>query len=550
MNRIELYWNTLRHLRPVQIFGRIAFLLSRPRPDTSPHPPRAAIVQPLRSPGWREPSLIGPQTVRFLGTTAKLATQGDWSDPQRSALWLYNAHYFDDLVARNASDRKAWHADLIAKWITDNPPASGIGWAPYPSSLRIVNWILWLCREGGAASEPMVQSLAVQTRYLARRLEHHILGNHLLANAKALVFAGLFFSGKEADAFYRQGMVLLKRELGEQILADGGHFELSPMYHHIILADLLDLVAIHGVFGRSCPPDWQGLLLKMFDWAEVMTHPDGQISFFNDAAFGIAATLAQLQAYAASLGIHLPRPEREQLSRLPASGYMRMERGGACVIADIARVGPDYLPAHAHADTLSFELSLGTRRVVVNGGTSEYGAGQERLRQRGTANHSTAMLDRANSSEVWSGFRVARRARIVQAEATGDCVRVVVGAEHDGYARLPGKPMHSRRWTLTDHDFSVFDTVAGGGAHEIDIFFHLSPDIVARRQADGMIALYERKDDAGIALVVSSLPDQVEIMAARWHPQFGVAIDSQCLRVHGRHTLPFEHTMTFVWKPS
>jgi len=550
MKRIELYWNTLRYLRPVQIFGRIAFRLWQPRPDARPHPVRAAVAQPLRYREWREPSLVAPQAARFLGTTATLTSPDDWSDPHRSALWLYNAHYFDDLLAQNSDDRHAWHVDLIAQWIAQNPPARGIGWAPYPSSLRIVNWIMWLCRRRDAATELIVQSLAVQTRHLAHRLEHHILGNHLLANTKALIIAGLFFSGKEADAWYRLGMELLERELGEQVLSDGGHFELSPMYHHIILADMLDLIAVHTAFDHPYPQNWHDLVLRMFDWAAVMTHPDGQIGLFNDAAFGIAATLAQLQAYADALGIDFLSPTRKHLSRLPASGYVRMERNSASVIADIARVGPDYLPAHAHADTLSFELSLDARRVVVNGGTSEYGTGPERLRQRGTAAHSTLMLGKSNSSEVWSGFRVARRARIIQSDAMDDVERVVVCATHDGYVRLPGRPLHARRWTLSDHDFSVFDSVTGTGEHEFDIFFHLSPDILARGGADGVITLNDRHNDAPMAIAVSSLPDKIDIIASTWHPHFGTSVESQSLRVHGRYSLPFEHTMTFTWEPS
>lgn len=549
MKRIGLYWNTLRFLRPVQVLGRIAFRLARPRPDTRPHPGRAPIKQSLSYREWREPSLTSPDTACFLGAEGALAVSGDWSNPRCSALWLYNAHYFDDLLARNAGDRRPWHVDLIARWIAQNPPASGIGWAPYPSSLRITNWILWLCR-GNDPMEAMVQSLAVQVRYLARRLEHHILGNHLLANAKALVFAGLFFAGKEADEWYRQGMALLERELREQILADGGHFELSPMYHHIILTDMLDLLAIHAVFGRPAPPDWHSLVLRMLGWADVMTHPDGEISLFNDAAFGIAPTLAQLQAYAGVLGISLPSSDPEPLEHLASSGYARLERGGACVLTDIARVGPDYLPAHAHADTLSFELSLGARRVIVNGGTSEYGTGPDRQRQRGTASHSTLMLDATNSSEVWGGFRVARRARIVRAEVAADCDKISVAAEHDGYARLPGRPSHARRWVLTDHDLTIVDSVTGGAEHDIDIFFHLAPEIVAQRRADGAISLHARASNAVVASAMSSAGDHVEIMSSSWHPRFGASIESQCLRIHGRHAVPFEHTLTLSWEPS
>src|SRR5690606_4780416 len=115
----------------------------------------------------------------------------------------------------------------------------------------------------------------------------------------------------------------------------------------------------------------------------------------------------------------------------------------------MAPVGPDYLPGHAHADTLSFELSLFGQRVLVNSGTSCYGHGSERIRQRGTTAHNTVVVDGADSSEVWSGFRVARRARAINPEVH-DHQGLEASCSHDGYHRLPGRVTHHRRWRLTE----------------------------------------------------------------------------------------------------
>src|SRR5439155_4285503 len=136
---------------------------------------------------------------------------------------------------------------------TGKPPGFGAGGEPYPLSLRIANWSKWACSRfslSGAA----VHTLAVQARYLRGRLEHHLLGNHLLANAKALVFAGLFFDGDESKEWLDVGLGILERELTEQVLADGGHFERSPMYHSIVLEDILDLLAMGRVFPSVVPP--------------------------------------------------------------------------------------------------------------------------------------------------------------------------------------------------------------------------------------------------------------------------------------------------------
>src|SRR5439155_3503852 len=109
-----------------------------------------------------------------------------------------------------------------------------------------------------------------QARWLRGRLEHHLLGNHLWANAKALVFAGAWFEGAEAERWLDTGVRLLRREFAEQILADGGHFERSPMYHAIALADVLDLcaldIALPGVLPAPAVARWRESVPRMLHW--------------------------------------------------------------------------------------------------------------------------------------------------------------------------------------------------------------------------------------------------------------------------------------------
>lgn len=547
MKRLNLYWNTLRYLKPVQVFGRIRFQLAQPKADNSPAPALRQARRPVRVP-WRQASITGPCQLQFLGETGGIGNASDWRDPARSALWLYNAHYFDDLTAIDASGRHGWQTELINRWILENPPVGGVGWAPYPTSLRLVNWTFWLLDNPDEQTLARLQSMAVQTRYLAQRLEHHILGNHLLANAKALVFSGLMFAGAEAEGWYQRGMALLIREFGEQVLPDGGHFERSPMYHNIILTDLLDLLALHAAFDRPAPARWPGLVQNMLEWAAAMTHPDGEIALFNDAAFDIAPNLWQLHDYAAKVGVPVSPSPLADITILQPSGYVRLVAGDASVIADLAPVGPDHLPAHGHADTLSFELSLGQDRVVVNGGTSLYGLGPERHRQRGTANHSTLVVDGANSSEVWADFRVARRARVTGVEASRTGQSLWAKGTHDGYVRLPGKVLHSREWTLTDGRLIVTDRLTGAGKHHVAILFHLAPGLLAAKESDGTVTLHAGQNRR--LQVVADGAEKLSIAASTWHPRFGQTVANQCIRIELLAGLPLTHNTTFTWMPA
>jgi uncharacterized heparinase superfamily protein len=426
-------------------------------------------------------------------------------------LWRYNLHYFDDLVAEGAANRVTWHQRLIEQWIAGNPAGEGTAWEPYPVSLRLVNWIKWELSDFARARLPpaAVHSLAVQARWLRKRLEIHLLGNHLWANAKALTFVGAFFGGAEGDAWREKGLSIIQRELEEQILSDGGHFERTPMYHAILLEDLLDLVQLSqrypGLLPEADVSRWRETIAPMFRWLDVMTHPDGGISFFNDAALGVAPNLASLRDYAATLGVPDEESPIGDLEILSESGYVRLQTDRAVLIADAGPIGPDYMPGHAHADTLSFELSLDGQRVVVNSGTSTYEADAERLRQRGTAAHNTVVVDGKNSSEVWSSFRVARRARPLEAACGRDGDTLVLRGTHDGYRRLPGRVLHSREWRLKPTGLQVIDRLQGA-PRSAEVRFHLAPGV--------------QPSDVGMDISL------MKVAPSTWHPRFGESVDN------------------------
>ena len=509
---------TVRYLKPVQVYGRLGARLPKPAPKLDPAPPTRALARPCGAWAKREPSLIGPARALFLGEEADFAGAAAWNDPARARLWLYNLHYFDDLTAGGGAENKAWRRAMVERWIAENPPGAGTGWEPYPTALRIVNWIKW-----GLAGEAMaptwLHSLAIQMRWLADRLEWRLLGNHLMADIKALIFAGLYFDGPESAAWLARGLELHRAQLAEQVLSDGGHFERSPMYQAIMLEDLLDLInlgAASGAVDATTLEHWGAVANRMSGWLTAMTHPDGAIGLFNDAAFGIAASPAALEAYAGRLG--LAGPVAPSTTLLDPSGYVRLAMGDAIALIDVAPIGPDYLPGHAHADTLSFELSLGIERVIVNGGTSTYAEGAQRQLERATASHSTVEVEGGDSSEVWAGFRVGRRARVRDVLVREDGEAAQVSAAHDGYAYRPGRPLHRRAWRMTGKRLTVTDLIEGRCASAV-ARFHLGPGVSARADAD------DRSGDlttpsGRVVRWTSSQPARIE--PSQWRPRFGV----------------------------
>lgn len=480
---------------------------------------------------FAEPSLVSHETFCFLGET-RVVSMSEWDAPTCSQLWRYNLQYFDDLNALGATKRVEEHVYLLEKWLAAALPASHIGWAPYPLSLRVSNWTKWLSKNPDRASPAILLSLAQQADVLEQRLEYHLLGNHLLENARALVLVGAYLAGRDADRWLTTGLHILDIELKEQFLDDGGHFELTPMYQATILWGLLDLIELgmnhpHLEFQRRCP-SWKRLFQRGIYWLEVMTHPDQEIAFFNDAAFGIAPSATVLRERAMRMKMDLPRsfsPHRQaapKLTHLSSSGYARVDWAEAVLITDMARVGPDYIPGHGHADTLSFEFSLKSNRVFVNSGTSCYGTSSERQRQRSTAAHNTVAVDGKDSSEVWAGFRVARRAYPEGACAIVDENHALLACSHSGYLRLRGRVRHERTWICSTGQLQIQDNLHGkfesGTAYLL-----VHPDWNVTECNDHSAVLHHPD---GLSLSVHVQGGELRADAGTWHPRFGDTVST------------------------
>jgi uncharacterized heparinase superfamily protein len=421
---------------------------------------------------------MGPARCRFLNVERDVSGVDAWQRASDDVLWLYHLHYFDDLNAQGAEARASWHRDLLRRWVAENADGAGVGWDPYPTSLRIVNWIKWTLA-GHAIFDEGVRNLAAQARRLDKRVERHLLGNHLLANAKALLFAGFFFEGAEAEAWRARGARILEREIAEQVLPDGGHFERSPMYHAIVLEDLLDCVNVMRAYRAGDERLAHRLAEKassMLAFLGDILHPDGELPFFNDTALAVAPSPSELAAYAQRLGVTVSRPASRGLIAKPDFGVWVMSGDTTVMIIDAGPIGPDYLPGHAHCDTLSYELSVDGKRMIVNSGTYTY-HGPERQAFRSTAAHNTVRIDGMEQHEIWAAFRVARRGYPVDvaAQASSDSVRF--SAAHTGYRRLSGKPLHRRTVTYNERAWQIEDRIEGSGTHTAESFIHLHPDV-------------------------------------------------------------------------
>jgi uncharacterized heparinase superfamily protein len=528
LKTVETYFHTIKYIKLSQIYFRVKKRFGHPAPHIK-ITYNAGVTGKWLSYPLYDQKIFKNLAVEFLNAKGSVCSSDDWNDESKDKLWLYNLHYFEDLCAIDGDVRESQQLELIERWILENPAPIGNGWEPYPSSLRIVNWIKFFL-SNDVPAQFVLNSLAQQADFLLQNLERHILGNHLFSNAKALIFAGLYLDGTDADKWLRVGLEIYENELDEQVLDDGGNFELSPMYHSIMLVDLLDLINIFTVYPLRISGDiigsTQEAASKMLGWLQVMMHEDGEISFFNDAAIGIAAKPSRIYEYASLLSVELPKVRQDRLITLAESGYSRINMLSHAVYFDHAMVGPDYLPGHAHADSLSLEWSVGKQRVLVNSGTSMYGVSNERLSQRGTSAHNTVVVEGENSSEVWSGFRVARRAYTSVTELSEVSNKVKITASHNGYQRLKGKVTHTRSIEADDSGMEIKDELLGKW-NTAEAMYHLHPDIRVEVLTEHSVRFFLLNEQ--IILVESS--GEIIVSEGYWYPKFGVSVPNKHLKI-------------------
>ena len=389
--------------------------------------------------------------------------QINWNDEQTfGKLWAYNLNYFEFLDQENLSQTQG--LALIQAYIQAYPTLK-TGLEPYPISVRNINWIKFLTKF--QIQDPKIDGfLMAQFVRLSDNLEYHLMGNHLLENAFSLLFGAYYFRNEK---FFKTANKILKTELSEQFLEDGGHFERSPMYHQIMLFRLLDcwnLMENNSTFKSISDNEISiHLIEKCLNFLQTITFQNGDIPLVNDAAKNIATTTKQLIDYANQLNI------KGSARKLLASGYRKFSNEYYELLVDVGNIGPDYLPGHAHADTLSFVLYVNQKPFIVDTGTSTYENNEIRQLERSTSAHNTVQIGDFEQSEIWSSFRVGRRAKATILSEN----QHQVTASHDGYKRLG--IIHKRTFIADYQRVIIKDEIIGTLKYPQKVFLHFHPSV-------------------------------------------------------------------------
>ncbi|MFT4538009.1 MAG: putative heparinase superfamily protein [Planctomycetota bacterium] len=527
---------TLRHLRARQVFGQLALRLVPASMGPAAASDRLPVDEArpktrLKAVGdWLHPDAESRSEadllagrLSFVGIERRSSFPPDWDATDAPRLWRYNLHYHSFLFDLEFEEAREVVLDYIEH---QNRVKHAEGWEPYPLSLRMVNWValFWgRWREQTQAAPRFEARLWLEVRRMAsqlmRRLEFHLMANHLLENAVALSFAGATFEGADAEQWRAEGFRLLRSELREQVLGDGMHYERSPMYQARILYTL-------GLLWNTGDEELAGIcthrIRKMASALEVMTHPDGGIALFNDSALGVYPQTSKLLDWLHEIGAL-----KEPAQLTAAAGTVLQDAGyfaactvdGDAVFMDFGDIGPAYQPGHAHADFLSVEFSAGAQRLIVDGGNKEYDETADRQFARSAKAHSTIIVDGEEPLELWGSFRVGRRGRAVLDEHHQDKGGIhLLRASHNGYTHLSGRPVARRelRWDPSGM-LELRDSVTS--PKRLPCISQLIID--GTWELDRIDSKSLRFSHEGTeVLVCASSP--IEFEETRWFPHFGV----------------------------
>ena len=448
MKKLYLYWNTIRFLKLKQIFYQIYYKFKAPllpfilykKYFKNPLYPIVLNTTVLINSNGK---YIRNNTFHFLNLTHSFKNDVDWNFEKYGKLWNYNLQYFDYLHDERIEEIEkqrlieSFSAQLIKKKI---PPEA------YPVSLRLINWIIYYSKSG-YTSDNFEKTLKYQIHFLEKNLEYQILANHLLENYFALFVCAYALKNEKLT---QKSFLRIVKELKEQVLNDGCHYEGSPMYHCIILSKLLLIIDIiqQNTWININEEILREKAEKMLAWLNSFCFKKGSYAHFNDSADGIAPEPKILFERGKKLGLKIENiPLKE-------SGYRKYVSRIYEAIVDIGNILPSYQPGHIHSDIFSFTLNYKGNPVFVDTGISTYEYSPRRYYERSTIAHNTVVVNDLNQSQVWGSFRVARRAKVNISNENEYSIK----AFHDGYFKEFGV-IHTRQFFIRSASFDITDEI-------------------------------------------------------------------------------------------
>lgn len=523
MSKLKTYWNTVKYLKLGQIISRISNeIKSKQRVHCTNYPTVRQLHLAITEIDCDEVfcsrfkvERISEGEVCLLNHMVKTNYSYDYTHSVKPLIHN-NVYYFEYAVALGARYRQTGdsrYIETFKRCYIDYLASDANVRSSYIMSLHIPNLLITMDLMGEALDEVFKEKvyceLYSQYLYLKAHQETHLLANHYFENLKAVIIAAyLFGEDKKCVKFLQK----LKDQCEEQILKDGMHYELSPMYHKLIQEDLLRIAVLRGQ-GDFPVCEWiVPTIQKMTDAMCFLEKGIGRTPLFNDSGDNVAKTCRSLvKAVKRVCGV-----EPNINTVLAESGYFKMAEGKIALILDAGKIGVDYQPAHGHSDCLSFELAYDGQPLFVNQGTYEY-QGNKRKQFKLTMAHNTLVINGHEQNQCWGGFRVGNRIKNVKGHLSD--------FSFEGeYTNIFGEK-HERSVSLCDGVLQVWDSTSGTGM--VKSYLHIAPEYKVVRNT-----IIRKRDEKEVALweaIGCSVTIKSDGKLCEYAPEFGKMEKCSCI---------------------
>ena len=358
------------------------------------------------------------------------------------------------------------------------------GWTPHAVSLRLLHccrYYGWCVEQAPPEVLELLSRLICKNAlFLANHVEHEVGGNHLVENSAALAAAGTLF--ETGNDWLETGCAILA-DASDQFLADGGHFERSPMYHVQVLTRYLTVLDLLQQAGKNQPAALKRAAREATAFLQDIRPPDGQIPLLNDSVFDEAMALDSCLRYARAVGIETPAERREQL---PDTGYYWLGGGENRLLVDGGAFGPPHLPAHSHNDLFSVLLWVDGTRLLTDTGTYEYAPTDRRQQARSVRGHNTAQVGDAEPIDIGGRYLAGRRLT-PDVEFRHEGERTIFEGRYEKHTRP--EYSHERKITAGDGWWLIRDTVTAPTDRPVHSRLHCDPQVTVCRESDDRFTL-------------------------------------------------------------
>ncbi len=457
----------------------------------------------------------------FLNHKIDFGEQINWNlseDESKSRLWTFHLHYFDYLVDIAKlyivkSDKK--YFQYIKKTLLDWSSHNSLkdknfdyaAWSRYSVSCRLISLIrVYALLKNSNLSDKLffifLRKLIIKhVLYLKDNLELDILGNHIIKNYKALVFASILFNDNQLHLFTEK--IYKKYILNQFTSVSGMHKEFSPMYSSVVLEDLLD------IYNLNRDKKLEDVISKLLHCIDCLNDND-KLFYFNDCVDNFAKPFSYLKRFAKQLGISFEKIKKiNDLDGLIV--FSNCEKNNIKLGINCANI--PIQDGHYHCSNLSLELFYKNLKFLTNSGVLGYSNNLNRNLFRSTSYHNTLQFGSFEQSQIWSLFRVGKRAKSSYKISNDDLRNLFIRSNVVHYNGI----VHKRTVELDNMNYTlnILDQV-NSDKDVSRVYYHIHPKCIIKKLSENSLEI--SRENAKIRLNIN---EEFEIVETPFAEEFG-----------------------------